>query len=61
MLVKRFLDLATLLLSGGASGPEGIAKFGLATGAEASKASPNACRLTSGPDLEVQSCKDLQS
>ena len=61
MLVKRFLDLATLLLHGGASGPEGIAKFGLATGAEASKASPNACRLTSGPDLEVQSCKDLQS
>jgi len=61
MLVKRFLDRATLLLRGGASGPEGIAKFGLATGAEASKASPNACRLTSGPDLEVQSCKDLQN
>lgn len=61
MLFKRFLDLATLLLHGGASGPEGIAKFGLATGAEASKASPNACRLTSGPDLEVQSCKDLQN
>lgn len=48
-------------IHGGASGPEGIAKFGLATGAEASKASPNACRLTSGPDLEVQSCKDLQN